>query len=163
MSLCQRAQNCALEFNWCYNLNCHNWLYHQPLSIVQCYTQKNNTCIIRQFSWASGDLCYITTTTTVLRPFFQDHLGEPVPEENFWTLWCKGRLTETETPTIRLGATPAGLTSAHLHHPPIFLQARCPSCRPTNSAKALKDLCYITRCQNKYPITHWSCSCNLCD
>jgi len=27
-------------------------------------------------------------TTTVLRPFFWDYLGEPVPEENFWTLWC---------------------------------------------------------------------------
>jgi len=25
-------------------------------------------------------------TTTVLRPFFRDHPGEPVPEENFWTL-----------------------------------------------------------------------------
>ena len=25
-----------------------------------------------------------------------------------------------------------------LHHPPIFLQAGCPSCRPTNSVKALK-------------------------
>jgi len=43
-----------------------------------------------------------------------------VPEKNFWTLWCKGRLTEADTPTIRLGATPSGLTSAHLHHPPIF-------------------------------------------
>jgi len=40
-----------------------------------------------------------------------------VPEENFWTLWCKGRLTEADTPTIRLGATPSGLASAHLHHP----------------------------------------------
>ena len=30
------------------------------------------------------------TLTTVLRPFFRDHPGEPVPEENFWTLWCKG-------------------------------------------------------------------------
>jgi len=29
------------------------------------------------------------THTTVLRPFFWDHPGEPVPEENFWTLWCK--------------------------------------------------------------------------
>jgi len=28
-----------------------------------------------------------------------------VPEENFWTLWCKGRLTEADTPTTRLGAT----------------------------------------------------------
>jgi len=57
-------------------------------------------------------------TTTVLWPFFQDHLGEPVPEENFWTLWCKGRLTEADTQTIQLGATPSRLTDAHLHHPP---------------------------------------------
>ena len=61
---------------------------------------------------------YTCHTTTVLQPFFWDHPGEPVPEENFWTLWCKGRLTEADTPTIRLGATPSGLTSAHLHHPP---------------------------------------------
>jgi len=53
--------------------------------------------------------------TTVLRPFFRDHLGEPVPEENFWTLWCKGRLTEANTLSIQLGDTPSGLTSAHLH------------------------------------------------
>jgi len=25
-------------------------------------------------------------TTTILRPFFRDHPGEPVPEQNFWTL-----------------------------------------------------------------------------
>ena len=60
-----------------------------------------------------------TTTRTVLWPFFQEHPGELVPEENFWTLWCKGRLTEADT-TIQLGATPSGLTSAHLHHPAIF-------------------------------------------
>jgi len=58
-----------------------------------------------------------TDTTTVLWPFFQDHPGEPVPDENFWTLWYNGRSTEAETPTIRLGAIPSGLTSAHLHHP----------------------------------------------
>jgi len=61
--------------------------------------------------------CFTTTTTTVLRLFFRDHPGEPVPEENFWTLWCKGRLTEADTLTVRLGATPSRLTSAHLHHP----------------------------------------------
>ena len=47
-----------------------------------------------------------TTTphnTTVLRPFFWDHPGEPVPGENLWTLWCKGRLTEADTLTIQLG------------------------------------------------------------
>jgi len=52
-----------------------------------------------------------TTTTTVLWPFFRDHPGEPVPEENFWTLWCKERLTEADTPTIRLGTTPSRLTT----------------------------------------------------
>jgi len=61
-----------------------------------------------------------TTITTVLRPFFWDHPGEPVPEDNFWTSWCKGRLTEADTLNIRLGATPSGLTSTHLHHPPFF-------------------------------------------
>jgi len=49
-----------------------------------------------------------------------------VPEENFWTLWCKGRLTEADTLTIWLGATPAGLTSAHLHQYPIFFTGRMP-------------------------------------
>jgi len=52
-------------------------------------------------------------TTTVLQSFFRDHPGEPVPEENFWTLWCKGRLTEANTQTIWLAATPSVLTSAH--------------------------------------------------
>ena len=74
-----------------------------------------------------GTCCELTTTmimtTTILRPFFRDHPGEPVPEENFWTLWCNGRLREADTPTIRLGATPSGLTSAD-HHPPICFTGR---------------------------------------
>jgi len=76
-----------------------------------------------------------THTTTILRPFFQDHPGEPVPEENFWTLWCKRRLTEADTPTIRLGTTPYGLTSAHLHHlPHIFYRPDAlPAAQPTAS------------------------------
>ena len=73
--------------------------------------------------------CSTTTTTTVLRPFFWDHPGKPVPEENFWTLRCKGRLTEADTPTIRRGATPSGLTTI-----PHFLQAGClPAAQPTVS------------------------------
>jgi len=68
-------------------------------------------------AWAGANLrSNHTTTTNVLRSFFQDNSGEPVPEENFWTLWCKGRLTEADTLTIRLGATPSRLTSSHLHH-----------------------------------------------
>jgi len=76
-----------------------------------------------------------TTTTTVLRPFFRDHPGEPVPEENFWTLWCKGRLTEADKLTIRLGATPSGLTSSHLHHPPIFFTGQMPFLPPNQQCQ----------------------------
>ena len=73
-------------------------------------------------------------TTTVLWPFFRDHTGEPVPEENFGTLWCKGRLTEADTLTIRLGATPSGLISVHLHHPPYFYRPDAiPATQPTAS------------------------------
>jgi len=79
--------------------------------------------------------CTVLHTTTVLRPFFRDHPDESVPEENFW---CKGRLEEADTPTIQLGATPSGLTSAHLHHPLIIFTGGCPSCRPNNSVEALK-------------------------
>jgi len=62
---------------------------------------------------------------------FQDHSGEMEPEENFWTLWCKGRLTEADTPTIRMGATPSGsVTSAHLHHPPYLYTGRMPFLPP---------------------------------
>jgi len=32
--------------------------------------------------------------------------------------------------TIRLGATPSGLTSAHLHHSPIFFMGRMPFLLP---------------------------------
>jgi len=67
-------------------------------------------------------------------PFLQDHLGEPVPEQNFWTLLCKGRLTESDTLTIRLSATPSGLSSAHLHHHPIFYRPDAlPAAQPTVS------------------------------
>ena len=74
------------------------------------------------------------STTAVLWPFFLDHPGEPVPEENFWTLWCKGRLTEANTPTIRLDTTPSGLTSVHLHNPPFFYRPDAlPASKPTVS------------------------------
>jgi len=104
------------------------------LWITMQWIRKNNTWItmmarrhIKIKHYLS--ITWYNHTTTVLWPFFRDHPGEPVPEENFWTLWCKGRLTKADTQTIRLGATPSGLTSAHLHHPPFFLQAGCPSCR----------------------------------
>jgi len=49
--------------------------------------------------------CHHTTTTTVLRPFFRDHPGKPVPEENFWTLWCKGKINRSRHTDHPAGAT----------------------------------------------------------
>ena len=37
----------------------------------------------------------------------------------------------------------AKLQSNHYHQHPVFLQARCPSCRPTNNVKALKGKYHI--------------------
>jgi len=76
---------------------------------------------------------------------FRDHPGEPVPEENFWTLWCKGRLTEADTPTIWLGATPSGLTSAHLYHPPHIFTGRMPFLPPNQQCQSTEGrwLMYI--------------------
>ena len=94
-------------------------------------------CVCWLTSLASALYCLLIlngithTRTIILRPFFRDHPGEPVPEENFWTSWCKGRLTEADILTIRLGATPSGLTSARLHHPPYFFTGRMPFL-PTN-------------------------------
>ena len=45
-----------------------------------------------QLLWPYDPLCLVDIThTTVLWPFFRDYLGEPVPEEIFCILWCKGR------------------------------------------------------------------------
>jgi len=60
---------------------------------------------------SSDDYLEDNTHTTVLLPFFWDHPGEPVPKENFWTLWCNRGLTEADTQTIRLVATPSRVTS----------------------------------------------------
>jgi len=76
----------------------------------------------------------MNTTATVLWPFSGTTPHELVPEENFWTLWCKRRLTEADTPTIRLGATLSGLSSAHLHCPSIFYRPDAlPATQPTVS------------------------------
>ena len=97
-------------------------------------------------------LLHYRHTTTVLQPFFRDHPGEPVPEENFWTLWCKGRLTEADTQTIWLGATPSGLTSAHLHHRHFFTgqmpflppNQQCQSTETSPLTVCLKQTCHLT-------------------
>jgi len=87
-----------------------------------------------------------TTTTTILRPFLWDHSSEPVPEENFWTLWCTGRLTQADTLTIRLDATPSGLTSANLHHPHFFT-GRMPFLPPNQQCQSTEGKCNTKQIQ----------------
>jgi len=110
----------TVKYFYGYAANC-NGLLHLILYCTNHWIKLSFLCAYHSLLW------YIVTElppthhiTTVLWPFFRDHPGEPVPEENFWILCCKGRLTEVDTPTIRLGATPSGLTNAHLHHPPFF-------------------------------------------
>ena len=58
--------------------------------------------------------------TTQPQPFYGPFCGTTQMsrcQKRTWTLWCKGRLTEADTPTIQLGATLSGLSSAHLQHP----------------------------------------------
>jgi len=51
----------------------------------------------------------------------------------------QGKIMEAEVPTVHVGATPTGPMAPPPPQPPQgFLPAGCPSCRPTNSIKALK-------------------------
>ena len=45
-------------------------------------------------------------------------------------------ITQTDTPTIRLGAIPSGLTNANLHHPPIFFTGRMPFLPPNQQCQS---------------------------
>jgi len=135
----------------CGNMQCIDKVFMQPSGRESAQSILNHSVLIaraRLFGFTKVYMLHLVVTyththnththTTVLQPFLRDHSGEPVPEENFWTLWCKGRLTEADTLTILLGATPSGLTSASTIPLPYSLQAGCPSCHPTNSIKALK-------------------------
>jgi len=104
-----------------------------------------STCLYSLYAWfiSASQSMHINTrthdhTTTVYGPYSGTTRVSRCQKRTSGLLWCKGTLTEADTPTIRLGATSSGLTSAHLHHPPHFLQAGCPSCRPNNRVKALK-------------------------
>ena len=142
LCMCTYVRQIWAEFLWKTTHSCCRGLY-SALCLLRCGQLLCTTvqkCICKGLQQVN-DLGHHARSPHHNRftAVFWDHPGEPVPEENFWTLWCKGRLTEADTPTIQLGATPSRLTSAHLHHPPhIFLQAGCSFCCPTNSVKALK-------------------------
>jgi len=59
-------------------------------------------------------------TTTVLRPFFPGPPGWASARKELLDFIVQGEI-KADTLTIRLGATPSRLTSAHLHHPLIYI------------------------------------------
>ena len=56
--------------------------------------------------------------------------GSAGARKGFLDLTVQGNITEADTSTIQLGATPSRLTSAHLHHPPIFFTGQMPFLAP---------------------------------
>ena len=73
-----------------------------------------------------------------LRLFFQDHPGEPVPEENFWTMCLQGKINRGRHTNRPAGRHSIRTKQCPPPSSPCFSQAGCSSCRPTNSVKALK-------------------------
>jgi len=130
---CPLVVHCWADLQLVHELHCYGniarmqnvseWLYSLYAWLYVLYVW----CILKPWS--------MHTHTTVLRPFFWDNPGEPVPEK-FWTLRCKGRLTEADTLTIRPGATPSGPTSAHLHHSPIFFMGQMPFLLPNQQCQS---------------------------
>ena len=80
-------------------LHCAQLLHtilHRTDLIISPLTLQTITTTLMMSIWGKGGKARwkytITTTTTVLRPFFRDHPGEPVPEENFWTSCLQGKI-----------------------------------------------------------------------
>jgi len=104
--------------------------YYENVSRDKCCSARQSVKELYHRQWSFNWLLWPP------QPFFTGPPGwaaEPVPEENFWTLWRKGKLKEADTPTIRLGATLSGLTSAPLHHPIFYRPDALPAAQPTAS------------------------------
>jgi len=75
-------------------------------------------------------------TTTILWLFFRDHPGEPGPEQNFWTLWCKGRLTEADTLDHPAGHHSIQTNQCPPSPFPIFFTGRMPFLPPNQQCQS---------------------------
>jgi len=79
-------------------------------------------------------MCEITTPQQFYSPFSRTTRVSQCQKRTPGLLWCKGTLTEADPLTIWLGATPSGLTSAYLYHPPVFYRPDAlPATQPTAS------------------------------
>jgi len=92
------------------------------MSVIQCQVSIDPQTKPTQFGckYACRQLSStFTITTTVVRPFSGTIRWADARRE-LLDFMVQGKInTGRHTQTIRLGATPSGLTSAHLHHPHI--------------------------------------------
>jgi len=95
------------------------------------------TCYTVAIVAISNTHTHTHTHTHVYQPFFHDYPGEPVPET--WILLKQETVSDSgiswyicrPAPRSKQITTPVYPTTQ-------FLQAGCPSCRPTNSIRAFK-------------------------
>ena len=110
-------------------------LYHCQEILLQQITENNN------FSKANVFVYNCTYThTPIYRPFVQDYPGKPVTEGKTNLDFTEARDSERQWHQLdRMQVCTSLQTDNHASTPPLSsLQAGCPSCRPTNSVKALK-------------------------
>ena len=103
---------------------CQTWAYDSECCpIINCDVNSSVVGSSLQFgTWQNVTRCFRTTPQPFYGPFSRTTQVSQCQKRNFWTLWRKGRLTEADTLTIRLGTIPSGLTTAHLHYPSLMLQ-----------------------------------------
>jgi len=93
-----------------------------------------------------------TTTTTVLRPFLWDHPGEPVPEENLWSLWCKGRLTGGRHTDHQAGCNSIRTKQFPPPPSPNYFTGRMPFLPPNEQCQSTEG-----KGQKNWVVRYWHC------
>ena len=65
-------------------------------------------------------LAVVVTVPTVMQNSLHSLSTSSTIARHLLDFMLQGKTTEAKAPTIRLDATPSGLSVPHLHHPPIF-------------------------------------------
>jgi len=141
MHVCHKIPKFQMYLTFCANTWFSSYYVHQAqCTLAFCLLTDTNLSPSHHLMCLNKDLKELTTITP--QPFYGPFSWTTRVsrcQKNFWTLWCKGRLTEADTLTIRLGATPSGLTSAYLHHPPpVFFYRPVPFLLPNQQHQSIE-------------------------
>jgi len=76
-----------------------------------------------------------------LTAFVWDYPGRPVPAEKFfWIFMEQEKIMETKVPTVRVGATPTGLTATSPHNPSKVFTGRMPFLPPNQQRQSTEGI-----------------------